>query len=100
MSRPFIAWMPVVFAGYAALLTGCEPSCKSTCASLLACDLESERVAIDECEAACVFQERLYEDVDANDLRSQFSAHKRCLVRESCDDIADGVCWDPDLGSL
>jgi hypothetical protein len=43
-------------------------------------------------------QERLYEDAwDDPVLRDKFRAHKRCLQDESCEDIADGVCYDEDL---
>ncbi|MFK7927621.1 MAG: hypothetical protein AB8H79_05510 [Myxococcota bacterium] len=84
-------------AGIVLFTSACEPSCKQTCRNVLACDLESDRVTVDECEAACVFQERLYEDRQQDALRDRLGDHKRCLNRESCDDLADGVCFDDEL---
>lgn len=80
--------------------TACEPTCKRTCRSLIACDLQSDRVTLDECEAACVFQERQYEDAEQDALRDRLAEHKRCVNRESCDDLAAGVCYDPDVFSF
>ena len=77
--------------------TGCEPSCAQSCRKVIACDLESQRVVQDECEASCVFQERLYEDWEDEAKQDAFADHKRCLARESCDDIVAGVCYDEQI---
>jgi len=75
----------------------CEPTCRQTCRKLTSCDLESDRVTLDECEAACVFQEREYEDTERDTLRDRLGDHKSCIYRESCDDISAGVCYDEQL---
>jgi hypothetical protein len=81
------------------LAAGCNPPCSSLCRKLLDCEgVETPRVGQEECEASCLVQERLYEDAwDDPVLRDKFRAHKRCLQDESCEDIADGVCYDEDL---
>jgi len=97
------AWVGLswVGLGWVVLISSaCEPSCKQAGRNVLACDLESDRVTIDECEAACFFQERLYEDRQDDALRDRLADHKRCLNRESCDDLADGVCFDEGLFSF
>lgn len=78
-------------------VAGCEPTCAQSCRKVIACDLESERVVQDECEASCVFQERDYERWEDEVKQDALSDHKRCLARESCDDIAAGVCYDPEI---
>jgi hypothetical protein len=76
---------------------GCEPTCAQSCRKVIGCDLESQRVVQDECEAACVFQERLYDDWEDDTKQAAFSDHKRCLARRSCDEIAAGDCYDPEI---
>ena len=90
------AWLFAAVA-LASFATGCEPTCAQSCRKVIACDLESQRVVQDECEASCVFQERQYEDWEDEVKQDAFSDHKRCLARESCDDIAEGVCYDEQI---
>lgn len=76
-------------------LAACPPPCGSVCRKVLDdCGLDSERVAQGECEDACVAQETLYARWDDEEKRDLFDDHKRCLMRSSCDEIADGVCYD------
>ncbi len=90
-----------VAAGLAALLLaqGCAPSCERTCRKLLRCgNLESDRVSVQECEASCQSQISLYEGwQDERALDRAFDAHRTCLVRSTCDEIADGACYDERL---
>jgi len=82
------------------LAAGCEPSCEQTCEDLLACEETStDRVALDDCTAACLVQERLYDDWEDQELRDSFAEYKRCVSEETCDAIAGGSCYDEDLYS-
>jgi hypothetical protein len=83
---------------------GCEPSCEETCEGLLACgdeveDISTDRVALDDCTAACLVQERLYDDWEDVELRNGFADYKRCVAEETCDAIAEGACYDEELYS-
>ena len=81
-----------------AALPACEPSCEQTCEKLLACDeVDSPRVSERECERACTTQEDLYLSWDDVQLQEAFGDHKRCVMDEECDAIAEGVCYDERL---
>jgi len=90
---------PIVAAGLlTTLAAGCEPTCQRTCKKLVDCDeIETPRVAVDECEDSCNRTEALYEDWDDEQLRTAFDDYKTCVSDESCQAIADGACYDPDL---
>lgn len=91
----------LLLAGLAAatLLPACEPTCRTTCKKLLDCEgVEQPRVALQDCESSCEIQQDLYEDQwDDAALADAFADAKRCVRDESCDAIADGVCYDEDL---
>ena len=83
---------------FAALLGGCEPTCQETCNKLLDCDhVDTPRLSLEECESTCRNEEDLYEGWDDDGKRDKLGDMKRCIADESCSDIADGVCYDPDL---
>ena len=87
-----------LIAGLGGLLTACEPTCQRTCKKLVTCDeVESPRVAIEECEASCNLQEALYEEWDDTQLRDAFDDYKQCVTSSSCDELAGGTCYDEDL---
>ena len=86
----------VLFAS-ALLNAGCVPRCESVCEKLLACGLESERVALEECTTSCLEQNALYEFWDDEDKQLAFDEHRRCLKRSSCQEIARGDCYDPEI---
>ena len=75
---------------------GCAPTCDQVCRkTLFDCDLSTERVALATCVDACDRQKTLYEDLwEDEQLAVAFDDHRRCLMRESCDEIADGACYD------
>ena len=83
--------------GLPAGLAGCEPTCKQTCRKLVSCETESDRVTVEECESACVLQERELEETEQDARRKALADHKRCIRSESCDDVVAGVCLDTDL---
>lgn len=78
-------------------LVGCEPSCRSTCRSALRCDFGVTPIALEECEAACLFQERQYDEAEDERRRRALTRHKRCLNRSRCADIEAGACYDEDI---
>lgn len=79
-------------------LLACGPTCERTCEKILRCDnLSSERVSVEECQESCSRQQVLYELWEDEVKQEAFDDHKRCLVGSSCDEIADGVCYDEEL---
>ena len=79
-------------------LAGCEPTCKDTCRKLLECDeVDTPRVALEDCTASCTVQSELYEDWQDTQLRESFADLKQCVIDNECDTIADGVCYDEEL---
>lgn len=79
------------------LLGGCVPRCESVCEKVLACGIESERVALEECTESCANQDALYAFWDDEDKQAAFDDHRRCLKRSTCDEIARGACYDPEV---
>lgn len=80
------------------LLGGCQPTCRSVCKKLLSCDeIDTPRLAQDECESQCQTQQQLYDDWQDTELRQDFADIKSCIREEECSAIADGACYDPDL---
>ncbi len=75
-------------------LGGCTPSCERVCTKVLACDLDSDRVAQSECEDSCERQAGLYVSWEDEIKQEAMDDHLRCLVRESCASIEEGACYD------
>lgn len=80
-------------------LAGCEPTCKNTCQKLLDCeDVETPRVAEDDCEYSCSTQQEIYENTwQDQQKRDAFADAKQCVIDSDCADIANGDCYDADL---
>ena len=97
-----IAWFPSrglssfgTLALTAWLAAGCAPTCEQSCRKLLFdCELDTERVALDECQTSCLRQEALYESWENQELTDLFRDHRRCVASSSCDEIADGACYE------
>lgn len=82
--------------GVVALVGGCEPTCDAVCTQTLACGLEdAPRVSQTECEDTCNSRASQYEAWQDEEKQDAYVAHKRCLVDATCDEIADGFCYDP-----
>lgn len=82
----------------AAFASACEPTCKQTCKTLIECEpVDTPRQGLEECQAACEIQQRIYEDWEDLQARESFAELKRCIRQEECDAIAEGVCYDADL---
>lgn len=67
------------------------------CKKVLACDLDSDRVALSECEDSCERQTSLYVTWEDEIKQEAMDEHLRCLVQESCESIEDGACFDDRL---
>jgi hypothetical protein len=75
---------------------GCVPTCRATCDKTLRCgNLDSERVALAECVDMCQRQDVLYQQWQDEEKSEAFDDHRRCVSSTSCDDIAEGECYDP-----
>lgn len=79
------------------LWQACTPRCQSNCAKVLDCGLGSTRVARSECVQACQLEQALYAEWEDETKIEAFKEHKRCIRAASCDELADGVCYDPEL---
>ena len=76
---------------------GCTPRCQESCAKVLDCDLGSTRVARDECVLSCQLQQTLYQDWEDKSKIKAFRKHKRCIRSSTCEEIAEGACYDETL---
>jgi hypothetical protein len=83
----------LVLAG-SVLASGCAPTCGDVCAKLESCGIQPE-VSWLECRASCEKKVATYQPFDDDELRLAFDAERACLGAETCDAIAEGVCFDP-----
>lgn len=87
-----------LLVGIVLAVAGCQPTCRSVCHKLVNCDeVETPRLAEDECVSQCEVQQKLYDDWQDTELRSSFADLKSCIKDEDCSAIDDGACYDPDL---
>jgi hypothetical protein len=84
------------------MLLACTPTCEDVCDKLVGeCgDLGTERQGSAECQIQCEAQDRLLENWNDEQQRDAYDAEMRCLRDATCDDIAEGVCYDPALWSF
>ena len=81
-----------------ALLAGCTPTCEQVCDHVVECgNPGTERMSSEECTDACNRQDQLYQTWTDVNLRHSFEDAKRCLDEATCDDLADGACYDPEV---
>lgn len=91
--------LPVALVLVTAMLPACGTRCERVCRKLLECGdegaLQTDRFSQFECTESCTRQGELFQDwEDEDELRDAWREHRRCLIREDCDAIADGVCYD------
>lgn len=98
MARPALGSLALLLS-LGALSAGCDPSCQRVCRKLVNdCEaVETPRQGSEDCEAWCNTQQALYDKWKDTELREDFTDYKRCVIDESCEDIADGVCYDETL---
>lgn len=88
----------VLLALVGALTAACEPTCKQTCRTLIECEaVDSPRQGLEDCQASCEIQQRVYEDWEDTQKRDALAELKRCIQAEECEAIADGACYDDEL---
>lgn len=75
-------------------LQACTPRCQEVCSKVLDCGIESTRVARDQCIDSCRAEEILYDEWEDTEKQKAFKEHKRCLGSSTCEEIADGACYD------
>lgn len=98
MRRPRTSSSLAVLALAALIAPGCTPSCEDVCEKLVACENEgTERMSAPECEESCRDQQSLYAEWDDTQLRDAFEAEMTCLGDATCEEIADGVCYDEEV---
>lgn len=79
------------------LIGACAPPCGQTCRKVLDCGLDSERVSFEECQLACEQQEALYASWENRELQAAFDDERRCIGQSSCEELADGACFNDEL---
>ena len=95
---PRTPWLGSLLLGSMLALQGCDTSCEAACDKLLSCEeVSTARLAPDDCEAACMVQEKLYEDWEDAQLRESFADLKGCIAGAACEDLAEGVCYEDEL---
>jgi hypothetical protein len=86
-----------------AALAGCAPTCEQSCKKLIDCALaESPRTALEECQEQCEAQQALYDSWtdDPEEKSDRLQEQRRCVKDATCEEIADGVCYDEALSSF
>lgn len=56
-------------------------------------------MTVDECQESCQTQEDLLKTWTDQELRDAFDDEMSCLGDATCDEIADGACYDASLWS-
>lgn len=84
-------WLPLALL----LTAGCAPTCDQTCRKVLfRCDLDTERVALDECVDACGRQEDLYVAWKNEELLDLYRDQRRCIDDATCEQLREGACYE------
>jgi hypothetical protein len=79
---------------------GCTPTCKQVCDKIVDCDgLPTERMSSAECAESCEAQDDLYDQWTDAEKRHAFDDERACIGDATCDELADGACYDPEVWS-
>jgi len=71
------------------------------CEKLVDCpDLDTTRMTALECQLSCQDQQSLLDRWTDAELRRAFDEELSCLGSASCEEIADGACYDADVWSF
>ena len=76
--------------------SGCAPTCEQTCRKLVTCDA-SPRLSVQECELSCFETESLYEVWEDEAKQEALDDQAWCVRGATCDELAEGVCYDETL---
>jgi hypothetical protein len=95
-----------VFLAITVALCACNkvtPTCRSVCRKLARCDevQAADYITTDECRDLCevqdVYYERLEDDEELVENLEAWNSYKWCVVSETCEEVADGACYDEAL---
>lgn len=94
----------MVVVGLLLLVSGCTPTCDKVCTKLIDCAaLDLENTPEKECALECQLHENSYDDLEGAEtdtgLHESFDDLKSCIMDESCNNLANGSCYDSDLYS-
>jgi hypothetical protein len=82
-------------------LAGCSTTCTQACRQLVSdCDLAGA-MSQTECEETCENQRDLYHHEWHDEIKQDaFDAQLQCIQTSTCDEIAGGGCYDPEVWSF
>ncbi|MDP2312308.1 MAG: hypothetical protein Q8P41_05340 [Pseudomonadota bacterium] len=71
------------------------------CEKLVECDdVGTERISATECADQCNEQKLLYARWSDTQLREAFDDELECIYDATCDEVAEGVCYNEDVWSF
>lgn len=79
-----------------ALATACAGDCESACRRVDTCAvaLGAPGYTLAECQQQCGRQDELYQRWEDEEKQAAFQAHLTCVTGATCDELADGLCYD------
>ena len=85
--------------GVLVFAAGCDATCDTACGKLADCgQIDNSGVSADECEEVCIGQEDLYAEIwEDEELEERLKSNRNCIRDSTCDEIADGECYDEEL---
>jgi len=92
-SRSSKVWLALACVSW---LAGCSPGCERLCNKLDRCGLQNNRT-LEECQLSCTRELDAYKAADDRELIERYNRERRCLGSSTCDEIADGACYDEEL---
>lgn len=79
------------------------PTCRSVCRKLTRCDevRAADYIGTDECRDLCDVQDNYYDSIQDDEVLvtdfEAWNAYKWCVLSETCEEVADGACYDEAL---
>jgi len=80
-----------------ATVSACTPTCDAACNKLERCELMATYDNLEACITSCSRQDEVYVAMDGNELKKSFRMHRRCIGSNSCDELAEGECYEEDI---
>jgi len=90
------------FLGLSVLASGCTPTCTQTCNKLTSCEENSDWAGeyAELCAENCERQYNQYEIWDDTQLIDALDESKICVRDSTCEQIAEGECYDDEIYSF
>lgn len=81
-------------------LQACAPQCDTVCNKIEKCapEIGAERIIPGQCEESCKRENQLYDAWQDDSKIDAFEEQRRCVMQSSCDELADGACYDDSSG--